>query len=266
MKIVHFCPSYVDLDRETGGVSNIVRQLAIHSAGFGLDVSLVCGNREMGRICGPVDRFRDKNVDMSVVYQLANPLLGPVGKLKKLIGELKQPTIAHVHTCFSLFTETSLYHLHRAGIPFVFTPHGKLTSTVMRNRGVLKSGGGHDDGVAYSHQARTRARCARDPGARQAQAAEAPRGQVAKAIFKTVRLEGQGLRTAERRRDRKRSGHWKGLAIRHVRIEWIGCRRATRDRTQDRHGSWGSRDRDHVSQAHQRGTCRRRADKAVALQ
>jgi len=139
MKIVHFCPSYVDLDRETGGVSNIVRQLALHSACFGLEVSLVCGNREMGRICGPVGNFREKNLYMSVVDQFANPLLGPIGNLKKLISELKQPTIAHVHTCFSLFTETSLYHLHRAGIPIVFTPHGKLTSTVMRNRGILKS-------------------------------------------------------------------------------------------------------------------------------
>jgi glycosyltransferase involved in cell wall biosynthesis len=77
-------------------------------------------------------------VRVTVLAQRKNPLLGPRGELKRLLGAVPPDTVAHVHTCFSVLTECAMRVLGARGIPFVFTPHGKLSPEFLRQRRWLK--------------------------------------------------------------------------------------------------------------------------------
>ncbi|HJT19695.1 MAG TPA: glycosyltransferase [Nitrospira sp.] len=125
---IQICPCYVDLTRETGGVANIVRQICLHLARRGQHVLLLCGNREMGRAqAEPGIRHIDRFLSMEVFDQHLHPLLGPTTAVTKRILSLHGKSIAHVHTCFSAFTEAAMAACHRKHIPFIFTPHGKFS-------------------------------------------------------------------------------------------------------------------------------------------
>lgn len=127
--IIQICPCYVDLNKETGGVANIVRQICLQLAKQQQNVLLLCGNRELGKSNASPGRIRvNEFLTVEVFEQGSHPLLGPTKDLVTRIQQLKQPCVAHVHTCFSAFTESAMCTLHQHNIPFVFTPHGKLSS------------------------------------------------------------------------------------------------------------------------------------------
>ncbi|MFZ5998466.1 MAG: glycosyltransferase [Nitrospirota bacterium] len=130
--IVHFCPCYVDFDRETGGVANVVRQICLGLIERKMEVQIICGNRELGVKKSEPGVYRKKDgLTVHVISQRGHPLLGPVGSLKPLIKTITRPSIAHVHTCFSAFTEQAMAQLELERISFVFTPHGKLSDTFL---------------------------------------------------------------------------------------------------------------------------------------
>ena len=129
--IVHICPCYVDLEKEMGGVANIVRQLTLGPARRGREVVVICGNRELGTVVSE-PKVEDVDTDagsirVHVLRQRAHPLLGPTRALRNTLAELDRPFVGHVHTCFSAFTESAMRHMAKSGIPFAFTPHGKLS-------------------------------------------------------------------------------------------------------------------------------------------
>ena len=131
--IIQICPCYVDLDRETGGVANVVRQICLQLARQQRQVLLLCGNRELGKIKAPPGRIKaNEFIEVEVLDQRAHPLLGPVSELTRRIRALSQDSVAHVHTCFSAFTEVAMRRLHSQKIPFIFTPHGKLSSHLLK--------------------------------------------------------------------------------------------------------------------------------------
>lgn len=126
--VIQICPCYVDLGKETGGVANVVRQICLQLANQHMQVLLLCGNRELGKIKAPPGRTQINDfLTIEVFEQGSHPLLGPTKGLIARIKALEQPCVAHVHTCFSAFTEDAMSTLHNQNIPFIFTPHGKLT-------------------------------------------------------------------------------------------------------------------------------------------
>jgi glycosyltransferase involved in cell wall biosynthesis len=130
--LLQVAPCYVDFARETNGVANIVRQICLGLARRGRRVLLACGNRELGRVKAREGRWQvGPGLEVQVIGQRAHPLLGPVGKLRSVLGEVSEPAVAHVHTCFSAFTEAAMLELQRRHIPYLFTPHGKLTGGML---------------------------------------------------------------------------------------------------------------------------------------
>lgn len=131
--IIQICPCYVDLHHETGGVANVVRQICLQLAAQQRHVFLFCGNRELGKKKASPGRTRINDfLTVEILDQKSHPLLGPTKELTNRIQELNQACVAHVHTCFSAFTEAAMCALHRQNIPFIFTPHGKLSSHFLK--------------------------------------------------------------------------------------------------------------------------------------
>jgi glycosyltransferase involved in cell wall biosynthesis len=136
---VQICPCYVNLSRETGGVANIVRQICLHLAASERQVLLLCGNTDLGKVVAAPGRTSvNERFTVQVFSQRRNPVLGPTGAMRASLRGLPQECVAHVHTCFSAFTESAMAELSRRNIPFVFTPHGKLGAYTMSNRSVSK--------------------------------------------------------------------------------------------------------------------------------
>jgi len=126
--IIQICPCYVDLHHETGGVSNIVRQICLQLAAQKRHVLLLCGNRELGKVkaapgCVKFSEF----LTIEILGQKFHPLFGPTKELVQRLHALGHDCVAHVHTCFSAFTEAAMRSLYQQNIPFIFTPHGKLS-------------------------------------------------------------------------------------------------------------------------------------------
>ena len=131
--IVQICPCYVDLDRETGGVANIVRQICLQLARQQRQVLLLCGNRELGKVKASPRRITFSDfLTVDILGQKSHPLLGPAKDLTHRIGILNRNSVAHIHTCFSAFTEAAMCALRHKNIPFIFTPHGKLSHHSLR--------------------------------------------------------------------------------------------------------------------------------------
>src|SRR5580658_1898566 len=121
LHIVH-CP--VDFTREYGGISNIVRAIALNGEANGWRNHVICGDHEYGKPgVPPVREVVSPWLSREVLPQHHSALLGPVGKLLESLRAEKGPYVAHVHSCFSLFAETAMGYLGATGIPFVFTPH-----------------------------------------------------------------------------------------------------------------------------------------------
>ncbi len=137
--IVEICPCYVDTKTETGGVSNIVRQICLHLAADERKVLLLCGNTELGKVvASPGHISNNEHLAVHVFAQRPHPMWGPTRQVKAALRGLPQDCVAHVHTCFSAFTESAMAELSRRGIPFIFTPHGKLSGQMMGTKSVAK--------------------------------------------------------------------------------------------------------------------------------
>jgi glycosyltransferase involved in cell wall biosynthesis len=124
---VHIVPCYVDLQKESNGVANIVRQIALRQAEAGFNTILICGNRELGNAKARTTAAHKPHLIYHVLNQSFHPILGPTKDLVRLLRQLPRPAVGHVHTCFSSFTEKAMIELRGRGIPFIFTPHGKLS-------------------------------------------------------------------------------------------------------------------------------------------
>lgn len=78
--ILQNCPCYVDLEHETGGVANIVRQICFHLTKQGKHVSLLCGNRELGEAkVQPGLRKINEFLSVEIFDQSSHPLMGLTG-------------------------------------------------------------------------------------------------------------------------------------------------------------------------------------------
>jgi len=140
MNIWHFCPSPVDPGREQGGVANVVRALALESAAAGLDTTVICGDHELGRKCQATGTaIVSPHLTVRTIAQRPSPALGPVAELKEVIDGMPTGSVAHVHTCFSAFSDCAMRRLARRNIPFVFSPHGKLGTAMLKKRSWSKS-------------------------------------------------------------------------------------------------------------------------------
>jgi glycosyltransferase involved in cell wall biosynthesis len=131
---------YVDMARERGGVANVVRRLNEGLADEGQNVQLVCGDREITERQGPAGSFEllSGRLRMEVFRQRRHPLLGPTREVRHFLRGLNDIRAAHVHTCFSAITERCMLELQDLGIPYVFTPHGKLSPATFGRHGAIK--------------------------------------------------------------------------------------------------------------------------------
>jgi glycosyltransferase involved in cell wall biosynthesis len=126
--VIHVSAGYVDLSRDRGGVSNIVRHLCLEGSEAGCRTVLLCGDRELGEpVAGATGRHPVQAVAVEVFPQARHPALGPVAGVRRAIREVGSPAVVHVHAGFSAFTEAAMGAAGRARIPFVFSPHGKLS-------------------------------------------------------------------------------------------------------------------------------------------
>jgi glycosyltransferase involved in cell wall biosynthesis len=109
-------------------VSNIVRHLCLEESEAGCDTLLLCGDRELGEsVAVPTGRRSAQGVAVEVFRQARHPALGPVAGVRRAIREVRSPAVVHVHAGFSAFTEAAMGAARRSRIPFVFSPHGKLS-------------------------------------------------------------------------------------------------------------------------------------------
>lgn len=133
LHIIQVAPCFVDLQQETGGVANVVRQISLLLQQRGHAVTLICTNTELRKVVARPSSFvSPEGIAVHVVDQYPNPLLGPQHKVfqaltKAIQKSNSQQTVAHVHTCFSNFTECAMGAFTKHKIPFVFSPHGKLS-------------------------------------------------------------------------------------------------------------------------------------------
>jgi|GEM_PF-4683035 len=129
--LIQIVPCIVFPDRETGGVSNVVRKICQFAYKSGYPVKIICGDNELGEKQVEAGEQEFQGIQRTVIWQRSHPALGPVKDLLREIESLPDNSVAHVHTCFSRFCETAMRALHSRGIPFVFTPHGKLSPGMM---------------------------------------------------------------------------------------------------------------------------------------
>lgn len=135
---VHIAPCFVDLTQETGGVANVVRQLCLLSRQHGHQITLICSNTELGRVVAePAFYVSQDGVAVHVIAQNTNPLIGPPRNVLKALDLIFQSAgqerlIGHVHTCFSCLTETAMNFFSKRSVPFVFSPHGKLSPNMFQ--------------------------------------------------------------------------------------------------------------------------------------
>lgn len=138
--IVQISPCFVDFERETGGVSNVVRQITLKTSENGLRNTVFCGNTELGatKYSPCIEKISD-NIVRNVQYQRRHPLLGPRIDLSQCSFSSDEYPVAHIHTCFSRFTESAMSYCISHKIPFIFTPHGKLSPLTFSKNHLIKT-------------------------------------------------------------------------------------------------------------------------------
>ena len=138
--IVQISPCFVDFERETGGVSNVVRQITLKTSENGLRNTVFCGNTELGatKYSPCIEKISD-NIVRNVQYQRRHPLLGPRIDLSQCSFSSDEYPVAHIHTCFSQFTESAMSYCISRQIPFIFTPHGKLSPLTLSKYHLIKT-------------------------------------------------------------------------------------------------------------------------------
>lgn len=140
LHIIQIAPCFVDLERETGGVSNVVRQICLLLRQKGHSVTLICSNIDLRKVVSEVRAFTStEGIAVYVVDQRPNPLLGPQDKVLHVLSKVLQreesrQAIAHVHTCFSSLTECAMGFFTKHHVRFIFSPHGKLSENALGKR------------------------------------------------------------------------------------------------------------------------------------
>jgi glycosyltransferase involved in cell wall biosynthesis len=139
MQIWHFCRSPVDpFGIERGGVSNVVAILAREIGKIGIPTTVVCSDQDLGQTTAQAGKRNDGNLTVYTIAQNRDLMSGPMRELRAIVESMPPDAVAHVHGCFSAFAEMSMIYLARRNIPFVFSPHGKLTPGMLRKRGAVK--------------------------------------------------------------------------------------------------------------------------------
>lgn len=139
MKIIQIAPCFVDLNSESGGVANIVRQICLHLADKKVHTILICTTTELGKSVSEAKFIQHSEyLTVHIVKQYPNPLLGPTKKILKILQSIDDISLVHIHTCFSSITEYSMKFLNQRNIPFLFTPHGKLSPNMFGNKKIFK--------------------------------------------------------------------------------------------------------------------------------
>jgi len=142
---IHVAPCFVDLTRETGGVANVVRRICLILRQRGYSVTLICTNTELGKIVADSRSYiSDEGIFVHIVSQNKNPLTGPYRNVTKAMKQACETTdsslvLGHVHTCFSCQTEAAMSFFSKNSIPFVFSPHGKLSPNMFGQHRLAKT-------------------------------------------------------------------------------------------------------------------------------
>jgi glycosyltransferase involved in cell wall biosynthesis len=145
LHIIQVSPCFVDLKNETGGVANVVRVISLSMRQKGHAVSLICSNTELGSKKSEEKFYVSKEgIRVYIVDQTNSKLFGPRKKIKSTLYKLardypKQKTVAHVHTCFNNLTECAMDFFFNNKIPFIFSPHGKLSPNMLRKHRFFKN-------------------------------------------------------------------------------------------------------------------------------
>lgn len=140
MKILQIAPCYVDIFNETGGVSNIVRQICLRLEKEKINTVLICSNTELGKVVSEEKYIKYSDfLSIYIIPQYKNPLLGPVSNLLNILRSFDEISLIHIHTCFSAITDYSLNYSVKNNIPSLFTPHGKLSPSMFNNKKFWKS-------------------------------------------------------------------------------------------------------------------------------
>jgi glycosyltransferase involved in cell wall biosynthesis len=137
--ILQISPCYVDMNSETGGVANIIRQISLNLQKDKINTMLICSNTELGKtVANPaVIRFSDYLM-VHIVKQNKHTLLGFYKSIFHLLDNISEISLIHVHTCFSIICDAALKYAVQNNIPCIFTPHGKLSSTMFANKKWIK--------------------------------------------------------------------------------------------------------------------------------
>ncbi|SFD88526.1 Glycosyltransferase involved in cell wall bisynthesis [Chitinophaga sp. CF118] len=132
MKIVHIILGKAN-PLEKNGVNCVVNELLTKQVEFRMDAEL------WGITFHPVDDYPERNYKTVLFKQSMLPFNLPA-KMRKAILQLKgQAVIFHIHGGFVPVFSRITRALHKAGLPFVFTPHGSYNTLAMqRNSGIKR--------------------------------------------------------------------------------------------------------------------------------
>lgn len=143
MRIFHVVPCYVNLDKESGGVANVVRQLAIRQAEMGDDVVVLCTTTELNVQVGePGELIHSSGVKVLTVYQNSGKFALPsFDSIKIILDQVKldDKTLFHFHAGFSFFIDAAMLMAKMLSVNYIYTPHGKLSNGMFSGRKIIKS-------------------------------------------------------------------------------------------------------------------------------
>lgn len=139
MKILQVAPCYVDIEKETGGVANVVRQICLALEKKSITTVLICTDTELGKVVAKTGFVKYSNfLTIHIIKQPKYPILSSTRELLRILKSIDDISLGHIHTCFSVVTEFSLNFFLNKKLPCIFTPHGKLSPSMYENKKRLK--------------------------------------------------------------------------------------------------------------------------------
>ena len=141
MKITHISPCYVDFEKGTGGVANVIRELATHQSAMGHEVRILDTDSLLGKLVSEAGTQFHGQIEHVTFTQPTNSQIIKYQKRFSSrfvsLAENRNHAI-HVHTCFGPFTDAASRALNRLRIPFFFSAHGKLSPGMVDHRRLIK--------------------------------------------------------------------------------------------------------------------------------
>lgn len=100
---------------------------------------LICANTELGKTMADSEtiQFSDHLI-IHIVKQNKNPLLGFRKSIYRILDNVDDISLMHIHTCFSTICDASLKYATQNNIPCIFTPHGKFSPAMFEKKKQLK--------------------------------------------------------------------------------------------------------------------------------